>query len=157
MAEYLRDEEMEAFAAFLRAHYQVVRHVDAVLARETRLTLSAFEVLRWVERAGPRGLRMSELADLVLLSRSGITRLVDQLVERGILERVRCPTDQRGWLAMLTDEGRRVLEETAVVHFEEIRKSFTGRLTDDELRALTAILGRIGEEAPNIFEDAEGA
>lgn len=151
MARHLPALEMDAWQAFLRAHYAIVRALDAVMTRRTGLTLSAFEVLRWLEREPEAGLRMSELADLVLLSRSGVTRLVDHLEDRGLLCRVRCESDQRGYSAVITEEGRAALRDASKVHFDEVQKIFTGRLSEQDLAALVRILGRVAahaEDAP---------
>jgi DNA-binding MarR family transcriptional regulator len=90
---------------------------------------------------------MSDLADLVLLSRSGVTRLVDQLEARGLLRRERCETDQRGYSAVITAQGCAALAAAADVHFREVQSIFTGRLDDDDLGALVRILGRVGAQA----------
>ncbi|HVM34770.1 MAG TPA: MarR family winged helix-turn-helix transcriptional regulator [Actinomycetota bacterium] len=147
MVEQLPPLQLEAWQGFLRAHYAIVRALDAVLIRRVGLSLSAFEVLRWLEREPETGLRMSDLADLVLLSRSGVTRLVDQLEARGLLRRVRCETDQRGYSAVITSDGCEALAAAADVHFREVQAIFTGRLDDDDLAALVRILGRVASQA----------
>lgn len=88
-------------------------------------------------------MRMSELAGSVLLSRSGVTRLVDNLVAEGLIERQRFEGDARGSEAVLTEKGRQRLEDISRVHFEGVKDFFTGRLNDAELDALADVLGQL--------------
>lgn len=140
----LTKREDRAWRAFLRAHYQIVRKLDAALLNEEGISLSAFEVLRWLDQAPGRRMRMSDLAGCVLLSRSGVTRLVDNLVADGLIERQRFEGDARGSEAVLTERGRQRLEDISRVHFEGVKEFFTGRLDDGELDVLTDVLGKLG-------------
>jgi DNA-binding MarR family transcriptional regulator len=79
---------------------------------------------------------MSELADSVLLSRSGLTRLVDRLERQGLLRRERCESDARGWFAEITPEGRRVFGEARKTHLDGVRRGFLSHFSRDELRTL---------------------
>ena len=88
-------------------------------------------------------LRMSQLAEAVLLTRSGLTRLVDRLERRGLVERRKCPSDARGFLAVLTEEGLRRLEEARPTHLAGVRRLFLDLLEPDELERLAAIWERI--------------
>ena len=90
----------------LRAHAELTRELDAELAREHNLPLSSYEVLLFLADAPEGRMRMAELADSVLLSRSGLTRLVDRLEREGLLKRERCESDARGYFAEITPKGR---------------------------------------------------
>ncbi len=90
---------------------------------------------------------MSELADSVLLSRSGLTRLVDRLERDGLLRRERCEEDQRGWFAEITDEGRELFERARATHLDGVRERFLSRLTSDEQRTLAALWEKVSPGA----------
>src|SRR6266545_4811090 len=105
-APELTDEQLEAWRAFLRAQAALIRTLDRELEAEQGLPITFFDVLVQLSQAGGR-LRMSELADAVLLSRSGVTRLVDRMVRAGLVRREACPTDRRSMYATLTTEGKR--------------------------------------------------
>jgi DNA-binding MarR family transcriptional regulator len=125
----------------LRVHAAITKELDAELAAAHDLPLSSYEVLMTLA-AEPSGcLRMSELADAVLLSRSGLTRLVDRLARDGLVTRKPCPDDARGQLAAITSAGRRALEAARVTHLDGVHRRFLSRLTPDE----QAELGRLWE------------
>jgi DNA-binding MarR family transcriptional regulator len=95
-------------------------------------------------------LRMSELADSVLLSRSGLTRLVDRLERDGLLQRSRCEQDQRGWFAEITEEGRELFERARVTHLDGVRRSFLSHLTRDEQRTLAGLWEKVSPGAAGL-------
>jgi DNA-binding MarR family transcriptional regulator len=132
----LTKEELAAWKGMLRAHASLVRTLDAELAREHDLPLSSYEVLLYLNDADGGRMRMSELADSVLLSRSGLTRLVDRLEREGLLKRERCESDQRGLFAEITDDGRRLFAAARQTHLDGVRRLFLDRFTRDELQAL---------------------
>lgn len=139
--------EMDAWRAFLRAHAKVTRVLDAELTNECELPLGTYEVLIHLNEAPERRLRMTELADRVMLSRSGLTRLVDRMEREGLLRRESCPTDLRGTNAVLTDAGYDRLRAAAPTHLRGVREHFADLLTDDELRAVASALGRLAGPA----------
>jgi DNA-binding MarR family transcriptional regulator len=139
----LSEREMVAWHTFLRAHSAVARRLDADLIAGHALTLSDYEVLLALSRAPERRLRMSQLAESALLTRSGTTRLVDGLVRSGLVERVACPTDARVAYAQLTDAGLERLRVASRTHVAGIRARFLARLDDDEQRVLAELLGRL--------------
>src|SRR3712207_5645930 len=96
---------MGAWGGFLRTHATLVRELDEELTREHGLPLSSYDVLVQLETAPDRRLRLSQLADAVLLSRSGLSRLVQRLVDQGLLERIECAEDARGAFAAITEAG----------------------------------------------------
>ena len=120
----------------LRAHAELVKALDAELMREHDLPLSSYEVLLFLNESDEGRMRMSELADSVLLSRSGLTRLVDRLERDGLLTRERCESDARGLFAEITDEGRSTFAAARSTHLDGVRRLFLDRFTRDELRAL---------------------
>lgn len=140
----LSEHELRAWRAFLRAHRAVTAALDSELAGEREISLGSYEVLLILSKAPNRAMRMSELADSVLLSRSGVTRLVDRLEADELVERVTCPSDARGMLAHLTDRGFERLREAAPTHLRGVREHFAARLSDRELDTLARLLEAIG-------------
>ena len=132
----LDQEELAAWRGMLRAHAELVRELDAELAREHDMPLSSYEVLLFLNDSDDGRMRMSELADSALLSRSGLTRLVDRLERQGLLKRERCESDARGWFAEITPEGRRVFGEARKTHLDGVRRVFLSHFSRDELRTL---------------------
>jgi DNA-binding MarR family transcriptional regulator len=131
----LDEEELAAWKGMLRAHAELVRTLDAELTREHDMPLSSYEVLLYLNDADEGRMRMSELADSVLISRSGLTRLVDRLERQGLLKRERCTSDARGLFAEITDEGRRVFDDARKTHLDGVRRLFLDRFSRGELRA----------------------
>jgi len=128
---------------FLRAHAAVTRALEDELADEKVLPLTWYDVLVQLVEAPGRRLRMTELADRVLLSRSGLTRLVDRLVKAGLVERQPCPDDARGTYTVLTAAGFARLRDAAPVHLRGIREHMTSLVRPDELAVLGTVLRRI--------------
>ncbi len=143
MSDGIEELEMRAWRGFLRAHALLMNALDSELNAERGLGLTSYEVLLVLAGAPGRALRMSELADRVLLSRSGTTRLVDGLIAKGLAERRRCPNDARGYLAVLTEEGLRRLKDAAPVHLRGVREHFSGRLGITQLEAVAEAMEAI--------------
>ncbi|HSI99595.1 MAG TPA: MarR family transcriptional regulator [Patescibacteria group bacterium] len=141
------DPRLTAWSAFLRAHARVVRELERELQVEQRMALTDYDVLVQLANAGDRRLRMSELADRLLLSRSGATRLVDRLVAQGLVERVMCDVDRRGQWASLTDAGYERLRQASPTHLRGVAEHFLDRLSADELAALERAFTRLDDEA----------
>jgi DNA-binding MarR family transcriptional regulator len=137
------DVRLDAWRTFLRAHARVIRDLERELAAEQDLALTDFDVLFQLSTAPDRRLRMSELADALLLSRSGATRLVDRLAADGLVERVVCEADRRGQWAALTDQGRERLRRAAPIHLRGVEQHFLDRLGAEDLRALRRMLDPI--------------
>ena len=135
----LDKEELAAWRGMLRAHAALTRELDAELVREHDLPLSSYEVLLFLNDSEDGRMRMSELADSVLLSRSGLTRLVDRLERQGLLRRERCESDARGLFAEITPAGRRTFAAARKTHLDGVRRLFLGRFSRDELRALSGL------------------
>src|SRR3954454_6043771 len=141
------DLEMDAWAGFLRTHATLVRELDDELPHTPDLPLSSYDVLVQLASAPGGEMRMSQLADAVLLSRSGLSRLVARLVDQGLVERRECASDGRGAFATLTEEGRRRLEEARETHRGGVRERFLSRLSDAHQRQLAAAWRRIADSA----------
>ena len=140
------DPRLAAWSAFLRAHARVVRELERELQAEQRMALTDYDVLVQLANAGDRRLRMSELADRLLLSRSGATRLVDRLVAQGMVERVMCDVDRRGQWASLTDAGYERLRQASPTHLRGVAEHFLDRLSADELAAIERALVRLEDD-----------
>lgn len=144
----LTDVEMDAWRSFLRAHAKVTRVLDAELIAECELPLGSYEVLLHLNEAPDRRLRMTELAERVLLSRSGLTRLVDRMEREGLIRRESCLSDLRGTNAVLTDAGYERLRSAAPVHLRGVREHIVDLLTREELEVLATALGRVAGPMP---------
>lgn len=131
-------QELAAWRGFLRVQSSLFRELDAELTATHDLPLRSYEVLLLLEDAPQRRLRMSDLSRSVLLSPSGVTRLVDRLEREGLVRRERCPEDGRGYYAVLTDAGDRRLQEARATHLAGVRRLFLDRLEGDDLRRLAA-------------------
>ena len=129
----LKPAELRAWRAFLNAQATVLRQLEAELVAEEGMTLAEFDVLAQLQTAPEHRLRMNELSDHVRLSPSGITRLVDRMVEAGLVERGPCPTDRRVTWAILTAAGRARLRRASPLHLRGVRKHFAQRLSTDQL------------------------
>ena len=140
------DPRLSTWAAFLRAHARVVRELERELQAEQRMALTDYDVLVQLAAAEDRRLRMSELADRLLLSRSGVTRLVDRLVAQGLVEREICDTDRRGQWAALTDAGLDRLRAAAPTHLRGVGEHFLDRMSAEELVSMQGILARLDPE-----------
>lgn len=139
----LTSHQLATWRAFLRAHAQVLRRLEQDLVTGHDLPLASYDVLVQLSEAPGGSLRMTELADRVLLSRSGLTRLVDRLERDGLVERRACPSDARGTLAVLTGRGEQRLRDAWPTHLTGVVDRFVGRFAPDELAALGALLGRL--------------
>lgn len=137
---------MAAWRAFLNTHARITRRLETELMAEEDLALASYDVLVQLAEAPGRRLRMTELAGAVLLSRSGLTRLVDRLTREELVTRQACDDDARGTYAVLTPPGLARLRKASKVHLRGVEEHMTGRLADDELRTLTLLLDRLDRD-----------
>ena len=143
-AEAIPDtSRLEAWIRFLRAHAALTRELSAELVADHGLTLNDYEVLLHLARAPERRMRRVDLAESVLLTASGITRLLEGLERAGFVERVLCDSDRRVAYAQLTEAGLEKLREASRTHIAGIETLFVGRFTDEELATLSALLSRL--------------
>jgi DNA-binding MarR family transcriptional regulator len=133
---------LEAWQALLRAHATLLRQLEKDLEKETGLALADFDVLAQLALAGGE-LRMTELADRALISRSGMTRRVARLLDVGLVGRATAGGDARGVAVALTDAGMARLTETAPIHARGIADLFVGKLSDQELACLESALAKV--------------
>jgi len=139
----LEPDALAAWRGFLRIHSALTKQLDAQLMAGHGLSLSSYEVLLFLADSPDGHLRMSDLADSVLLSRSGLTRLVDRLERDGLVRRESCPSDLRGFDALITDEGRKLFAAARRTHLAGVRNLFLDRFTDEELRVFAASWERV--------------
>ena len=137
--------EMRAWRSLLSAHARLLARLDTELEESSGMSVADYGVLVHLSEAEGGHMRMSELAEALLLSPSGLTRRLDGLVTAGFVERAKCPTDRRGAYAVLTEAGRRRLEEVAPSHVEQVRRNFIDRLDRHQLEALSDALGAIAD------------
>ena len=129
--------------ALLRAHAATTRKLNAQLLADHDLTLSDFEVLLRLARAPDRRMRRVDLAQQVLLTASGVTRLLDGLERAGLVARDSCDTDRRVVYAVLTDVGVAKIREASASHFAQVDELFSGRFDQTELQQLSSLLSRL--------------
>ncbi|MCU1594719.1 MAG: transcriptional regulator, MarR family [Frankiales bacterium] len=153
----LTELELGAWRSFLRAHAQITRKLEADLVAEHDLPLPSYDVLLQLAEAPERRLRMTDLADRVLLSRSGLTRLVDRLEREGLVERTACPNDARGTNAVLTDGGLSRLRTAAPTHLRGVSEHVTSRLDAEELDQLRHLMLKLMTEHGPLPEGGCGA
>jgi DNA-binding MarR family transcriptional regulator len=138
-------QELATWRAFLRTHALLMRRLETDLHSCHELPLPWYDVLVQLAEAPERRLRMTELANRVLLSRSGLTRLVDRLEQEGLVARAACPGDARAIHAVLTEAGLDRLRQASPTHLRNVDEHFTSRLTPDELDQLGALMAKLGD------------
>jgi DNA-binding MarR family transcriptional regulator len=133
---------LAAWTSLLRAHATLLRQLETDLENETGLALADFDVLAQLAVAGGE-LRMTELANRALISRSGMTRRAARLVDQGLIRRAGSDADGRGVVIALTDAGVARLTETAPIHMARVAELFVARLDDQELAVLQSALDKV--------------
>ena len=136
-------EKLVAWQRLLRANCVLMRQLDSELQTEHRMTISDYDVLVALRDAPDGHLRMSDLSRRTMLTRSGMTRLVQGLERDGLVERMNCPEDARVAWIRLSDDGKQRLAEARLTHHAGIRRLFADHLEDTEAEQLTELLGRI--------------
>ncbi len=148
----LAPAELGAWRGLLRVHSALVKALDAELIATHGLPLTSYEVLINLQAAPDHRRRMAELADGVLLSRSGTTRLVDRLERDGLLERDTCDSDGRGCFAVLTDRGEELLAKARATHLEGVRERFLRHFEPAELEQMAAWWNRAMPGAADVSD-----
>ena len=139
----LTELESRAWRGLLRAHRHLMVEMAAHLEADHQLDLSEYEVLLHLNEHPDNRIAMTELADLVLLTPSGVTRLVDRMVKRGLVERMPCPQDARRQHAVLTHAGRAMFVRAGRVHLAGIRALYLSKLTADEQEMLADVWDKV--------------
>jgi DNA-binding MarR family transcriptional regulator len=134
---------LDAWRSYLKSHASILRVLDADLIAQHDMTSRDYEVLLYLSQAPERKLPMSALAESTMLTRSGITRLIDGLVANDLIERISCPNDARVSYAHLTDAGYDKLREAGCTHVASIRRLFLEHFSPGEIEQLAAMLGRL--------------
>lgn len=142
----LSQDELAAWRAFIRAHATVTSRLERELDEAGGLTLSELDVLLALDRAPERTLRMNDLASRVVLTKSGITRLVDRLEEQRFVARRVCPSDRRGYNAVLTAKGRAAIRRTIGTHLRGVAAAFADHIDDRSRPIVLAVLERIAAQ-----------
>jgi DNA-binding MarR family transcriptional regulator len=137
------ETEVRTWVRFLATHGAITRELEAQLMGAHGLTLSDYDVLVQLARAPERRMRNIELANAVVLTRSGVTRLVDGLERDGLVTRCSCPSDKRGTLIELTDEGVGRLLAAAETHLNGVRELFLARIGPEGRAAMDELLGKL--------------
>ena len=136
---------LSAWRAMLLAHSAAVRAIESDVQRGGSVPLAWYDVLLELDAAGPQGLRMREVADRVVLSRTRVSRLVEEMVRAGLVSKRPEPDDRRVSWAVITDAGVTALRKTAPVYRDSIEKHFSAHLTDEEAAVIGAALLRVAE------------
>lgn len=142
-ARLLSTRELAAWRGMLRSYVLLQRELETELEQRHGLQNSTYEVLMLLSDAPDGQMRLSDLAKHAVLSRSGLTRLVDRLEKDGLVVRNRCETDARGYFAVLTDEGRTRVAAARADYLEEVRARFHDLMTPEEQEQLGDIWGRV--------------
>jgi DNA-binding MarR family transcriptional regulator len=143
---------LDAWVGLLRAHAALTRELNADLVNQHGLTINDYEVLLHLARAEGRQLRRVDLADRLILTASGITRLLDGLERAGYVEKGRCESDARVTYAVLTNEGLGKLREASDTHLGGIQSAFELRFTHEELATLARLLERLPHDGATSVE-----
>src|SRR4051794_36605730 len=139
----LSEAELAVWRGFLRLHAALAKQLDAELEAAHGIPLSSYEVLINLQAAPDRRLRMADLADRALLSRSGMTRLVDRLERQGLLARDACASDARGCFAVLTEEGEALLSKARPTHLDGVRAKFLAHLDPEDFERLQQLWEKV--------------
>ncbi len=139
----LEGAALNAWRSYLQSHASIVRALDAELLAEHGMTTRDYEVLLYLAQSPDRRMAMSVLAERTMLTRSGITRLVDGLVASGLIERVACSRDARVSYAHLTDAGYDKLRGAGCAHVLSINRLFLEHFTPEEVEQLAELLSRL--------------
>jgi DNA-binding MarR family transcriptional regulator len=142
------DWRLSVWRSFLRTHSHLLRGLEQQLQVHGKIALGSYDVLVQLAEAPDSRLRMSELAEAVLLSRSGLTRLVDRLQKDGLVQREPDPEDARGMYTVLTAKGRDTLRDASRVHLAGVSELVLNRLSEPELRQLQALMTQLDPVPP---------
>jgi len=149
MNKKLRPYHLETWRLFLTASARIVTQIDNNLRDADQIPLNWYDVLIELYEAPDQRLRMSDLADKVLLTRSGLTRLVDRLEKEEFLTRELDPEDRRGFYAVITEEGTKAMRSAWTVYAESIDQLFASHLSDEQAEVLKMAFTRMLHQEPS--------
>ncbi|MFF8955579.1 MarR family winged helix-turn-helix transcriptional regulator [Streptomyces sp. NPDC014894] len=135
-----RPFKVGVWRSFMEIHNAVLREIERELGDRHRLSVSEFDALVNIPLAGTR---LKDLKERIVLTQSAVSRLCDRLAQRGLVTRTPIEEDQRGAMIQLTEAGRKLLREAVRTNAEVVERSFSGRLSQDELLELHRVLGRL--------------
>jgi DNA-binding MarR family transcriptional regulator len=151
-----QDSALNSWVRLLRGHASVTRAISAQLVAEHGLTVNDYEALLHLAKAEGGRMRRVDLAERLILTASGVTRLLDGLEAGGLVERAACESDRRVTYAVLTDAGRTKLREASKSHIADVRAFFEERYSAEELQQLAGLLGRLPGAGDAVEEDCTG-
>lgn len=135
--------ELDAFARLMRAHTVLRRELEAEVLSPRGLTSNDFEALLHLAKADEHRLRRVDLVERLMLTPSGVTRLLDGLEDAGLVESVHCRDDARVTWARLTQDGIETVDCVGVSHTKRLRELFRDTLSEDEVAQLSELLGKL--------------
>jgi DNA-binding MarR family transcriptional regulator len=147
--DYLRPEEWESWGALMMLHRMVLQDLDVQLRRHHGLAVTEFDVLITLFNAPDQRLRMSQLAERVLLSPAGTTHLVTRLERDGLVRREVDADDRRRWFTVLTVQGNEALRAARLTHNDVLRRTLLASTSSSERRTLRRIWQRMSARTPN--------
>lgn len=153
---WLTESEQETWRSFVGSCHAFFAAIDAQLQRDAGMPLAYYEILVQLSEVPGRALRMTQLAEATSASKSRVSHAVARLEERGWVRRVNCPTDRRGQIAELTDEGYAVLAAAAPGHVEQVRRTLFDPLTREQVSQLQTIAAAIRAAVGNVPACDEG-
>jgi len=153
---WLNDSEMRAWRAFINGSQRLIEVLNRELTEAHGLSIADYRILVLLSESDTGSLRMSELAEGIVSSRSRLTHQVRRLEEQGLVRRQDCPSDRRGVLAVLTDAGRTRLATVAPTHVAGVRRHLVDHLSPAEQRTVAEVFGRVGGELPRASSAARG-
>ena len=143
MTTIKEEQYLEPWEYFLRLNAEIVSRIEKRLSSAGQIPLTWYDVLLVVNDAPSGSLRMSEIADKIVLSRSALTRSVDKLVDEGFLRREKCPEDRRGAIAIITEKGKQALDQAWPVYREGVKDLFARGLEESDLRSLLRVFEKV--------------
>lgn len=153
---WLNTDEQHTWRESIQAWQWLLAAVDVQLQRDSGMPLAYYEILVRLSEAPERSLRMTQLAEVSSSSKSRVSHAVARLEERGWVRRMDCPTDRRGQIAMLTDQGFAALAKAAPGHVEQVRRVLFDALSAEQIKQLDGISAAILAQAASSPRDADG-
>lgn len=149
MSSNLSPEHFSMWRSFIEAHSSIMRTLEQAMQEEHGVPLTWFDVLLHLEEAPEGRLRLGELAQSVILTRSGITRLVDRMVKAGMIRREPCPDDRRGHFAVITQKGKDTIERVGPGHSQKAQEIFLSHVSPQEAVLMRSVFLRVLESQRN--------